>query len=102
MVKLASTAEIITNPAPDPNNMAGHEDMPALSSIRQLQHDMETGTGSPLGLLGQAVLHDERVIERVLRVANHHAGHQAVGTITTLGRAIALLGLSQVRNICIN
>lgn len=75
--------------------------MPALSSIRQLQHDMETGTGSPLGLLGQAVLHDEPVIQRVLRVANHHAGHQAVGTITTLGRAIALLGISQVRNICI-
>jgi hypothetical protein len=97
MATLASIAETTTNP----DNMAAHDDMPALSSIRQLQHDMETGTGSPLGLLGQAVLHDERVIERVLRVANHHAGHQAVGTITTLGRAIALLGLSQVRNICI-
>jgi hypothetical protein len=96
MVKLAGTIEMTANPA-----MAAHDDMPALSSIRQLQHDMEIGTGSPLGLLGQAVLHDERVIERVLRVANHHAGHQAVGTITTLGRAIALLGLSQVRNICI-
>ncbi|HSC74958.1 MAG TPA: HDOD domain-containing protein [Pseudomonadales bacterium] len=96
MAKLAGTAEIAGNPA-----IAAHEDMPALSSIRQLQHDMETGAGSPLGLLGQAVLHDERVIERVLRVANHHAGHQAVGTITTLGRAIALLGLGQVRNICI-
>ena len=95
MATLASTVEII---APD---MAVHEDMPALSSVRQLQQDMEAGIGSPLGLLGQAVLHDERVVERVLRVANHHAGHQAVGTITTLGRAIALLGLSQVRNICI-
>lgn len=96
MVTLASTSGMVAGPG-----MGLHDDMPALSSIRQLQHDMETGAGSPLGLLGQAVLHDERVIERVLRVANHHAGHQAVGTITTLGRAIALLGLPQVKNICI-
>ena len=81
--------------------MTGDDGMPALDAVRQLQHDMEAGAASPLSLLGQAVLHDERVIDRVLRVANHQAGQQGVGTITTLGRAIALLGFAQVRNFCI-
>lgn len=85
----------------DGATMTGDNDMPALDAVRQLQHDMEAGAASPLSLLGQAVLHDERVIDRVLRVANHQAGQQGVGTITTLGRAIALLGFAQLRNFCI-
>jgi hypothetical protein len=63
--------------------------------------DYVDGDNALLGALGQAVLHDERVVASVLRVANHQARHHDGGSIATLGRAIALLGHTQVRGFCI-
>ena len=75
--------------------------MPALLAVSRLRQEMEAGNGLPLALLGQAVLHDERLTASILQVVNHLAYNHGAGHITTLGRAIGLLGFSPVKSICI-
>lgn len=90
--------------SPTPLPQAGYpagEAMPALLAMRQLDHEMEDGTSVPLSALGQAVLNDGPVIDRVLHVANHMVYNHNADPITTLGRAIGLLGFAQVKSVCI-
>lgn len=76
-------------------------EMPALASTVRKMESMSRDDSSSLAELGQSVLHDHALTSRILRVANSASFNLSHMQITTVSRAVVILGFKAIRNICI-
>ncbi|TXH40612.1 MAG: HDOD domain-containing protein [Burkholderiaceae bacterium] len=82
--------------------MKAGQDFPALtSSITRIQRIAQSETES-LSVLSNEVLKDVALTHKLLRVVNSARFGQAGGNITTVSRALALIGFAGVRNLALS
>ncbi len=80
----------------------GDLELPALTSVVQELNDLAMDRGSIADQLAEVILRDATFTTQVLRIANSVHYNRGNPPITTISRAVVLLGFEQIREICIS
>ncbi|MCE2595996.1 HDOD domain-containing protein [Motilimonas cestriensis] len=76
-------------------------EMPVLrDTVAKLEQIAKDDTAS-LSQLGQAILHDHGLTARILRIANSACYNRGRQQVTTVSRAVVMLGFKAIKQICI-
>lgn len=76
------------------------QDMPALGQTVELVHSVTDDEKATTGRLAQAILQDPAMTAKVLKLANS-ALYNAAGNVSTISRAIVVLGFNAVAEIAV-
>lgn len=77
------------------------QEMPALCATVRMLEKMATDDNMSLADLGKSLLHDHGLTSRILRIANSVAYNRGNTPVTTVSRAVVLLGFKTLKQICI-
>ena len=77
------------------------QEMPALCATVRMLEKMAKDDNMSLADLGKSILHDHGLTTRILRVANSITYNRSNSSITTISRAVVLLGFNALKQICI-
>lgn len=80
----------------------GDLELPALTSVVHELNDLAMDRGSIADQLAEVILRDATFTTQVLRIANSVHYNRGNPPITTISRAVVLLGFEQIREICIS
>ncbi len=81
-------------------NKIVQQELPAITSTVKMLDKFADDDVSSLSKLSEAILHDQALSSCVLKVANSIA-HFGVTKVTTVSRATVMLGIHNVKNICL-
>ena len=76
------------------------KELPAITSVANILQEFSNDDTSSIPKLSNALLYDQGLSSRILRVANS-AFYMHKSKITTVSRASTVLGISSVKNICL-
>lgn len=76
------------------------QELPAITSTVKMLDKFVDDDVSSLSRLSEAILHDQALSSCVLKVANS-ATHFGITKVTTVSRATVMLGIHNVKNICL-
>jgi Predicted signal transduction protein len=77
------------------------QEMPALCATVRMLEKMAKDDNMSLADLGKSILHDHGLTTRILRVANSVTYNRGNTPVTTISRAVVLLGFNALKQICI-
>ena len=77
------------------------QEMPALCATVRMLEKMAQDDNMSLADLGKSILHDNGLTTRILRVANSITYSRGSNQVTTISRAVVLLGFNALKQICI-
>jgi HD-like signal output (HDOD) protein len=77
------------------------QEVPALSDTIRLLEKMAKDEKLSLADLGKTILNDHGLITRILRVANSVTYRRSGNPVTTISKAVVLLGFNALKQICI-
>lgn len=77
------------------------QEMPALCATVRMLEKMAQDDNMSLADLGKSILHDNGLTTRILRVANSVTYSRGSNQVTTISRAVVLLGFNALKQICI-
>jgi len=76
------------------------QELPAITSTVKMLDKFVDDDVSSLSKLSEAILHDQALASCVLKVANS-VNHFGITKVTTVSRATVMLGIHNVKNICL-
>mgnify|MGYP001942296120 CR=1 FL=1 len=80
--------------------LIANTELPAITSTARMLDKFSNDDKSSLPKLSKAILHDQALSSCLLKVANN-VQHKGVNKVTTVSRATVILGIQNVKNVCL-
>lgn len=77
------------------------QEMPALCATVKMLDKLSQDDNTSLSELGKAIMHDHGLTSRILRVSNSVTYNRSGVPVTTMSKAVVLLGFNALKQICI-
>ena len=80
--------------------LIANTELPAITSMAKMLDSFSNDDKSSLPKLSKAILHDQALSSCLLKVANN-TQFMGVNKVTTVSRATVVLGIQNVKNVCL-
>lgn len=77
------------------------QEMPALCATVKMLDTLSQDENTSLAELGKAIIHDHGLTSRILRISNSVTYNRSGNPVTTMSKAVVLLGFNALKQICI-